>query len=544
MTADRSTAATDQTRDPAPLEGPEPSGSAAPFPRLFSPLVVRGLTLPNRVVLTAMVTRLSGEDGLVNEPIIDRYVRFARGGAGLIVVEATAVHQARSGPLLRLGEDRFIAGHRELVRRAHDAGPGKVALQIIHFLKIARSGWRQTIDMLGEQDLDAIVRDHASAAVRAREAGYDAVELHMAHAYTLSSFLSRLNRRQGQHGGRSLESRLRLPTEVALAVRAAVGPDYPVGVRFDGEECVKGGYGLEDAAAIAVRLAGSGMDYISLSAGGKFEDAQHRPGQVLYPYTGYSGDRTMPPAPYPDAANGYLADGVRRALRAAGLGTPVVISGKIPTPELAEKTLAAGRADLVGMARALLADPDWPIKARAGQRDRIVWCVYGNVCKALDETFHQVRCVLWPKDQLHAPEPALADLAAPRWPTEAGLAVERRPGGQLALTWPAAELPGARVYGYEVFRAAGGAPFRHLSTVSLTRHVDGSALSGERYQYRVLAYGIGGRRSAPLDSAVLKLVWQEPTPADGTRAGPAGGLANGQRMSHSGSSPLEGKVHT
>jgi 2,4-dienoyl-CoA reductase-like NADH-dependent reductase (Old Yellow Enzyme family) len=453
MTADPTPAKPGQATETASLYEAGPTRSDGPYPRLFSPLRIRNLDLPNRVVLTAMVTRLSAEDGLVNQPIIDRYVRFAKGGAGLIVVEATAVHQARSGPLLRLGEDRFIPGHRELVRRAHEAGPGKLALQIIHFLKIARSGWRQTIDMLAPRDLDGIVRDHAAAAVRAREAGYDAVELHMAHAYTLSSFLSRLNRRPDADGGRSLESRLRLPTEVAQAVRSAVGADFPVGVRFDGEECVKGGYGLQDAEAIAVRLARAGMDYISLSAGGKFEDAQHRPGQVLYPYTGYSGDRTMPPATYPDAANGYLADGVRRALRAAGLSTPVVASGKIPTPELAEATLAAGRADLVGMARALLADPDWPLKARAGQRDRIVWCVYGNVCKALDENFHQVRCVLWPKDRLHAPEPGPADLEAPRWPAGATMSIERRPGGQLALTWPAAEIPGAKVYGYEVFRA-------------------------------------------------------------------------------------------
>ncbi|MBK7780005.1 MAG: NADH:flavin oxidoreductase [Ardenticatenia bacterium] len=515
-----------------PVTADRPPGVAAPpteapFPRLFAPLDLRGLVLPNRIVLTAMVTRLSGEDGLVNPPIIDRYVRFARGGAGLIVVEATAVHHARSGPLLRLSEDRFIAGHHELVRRAHDAGPGKLALQIIHFLKIARSSWRQTVDMLSTADLAGIVSDYAAAAVRAREAGYDAVELHMAHAYTLSSFLSRLNRRQDAHGGRSLEARLRLPTEVALAVRAAVGPDFPVGLRFDGEECVRGGYGLSDATQIAIRLARAGMDYVSLSAGGKFEDAQHRPGQVLYPYTGYSGERTMPPAPYPDACNTYMADGVRQALRAAGLDTPVVASGKISTPELAEETLAGESADLIGMARALLADPDWPAKAQAGERDRIIWCVYGNVCKALDESFHQVRCVLWPKAELHAPEPGPADLAMPRWPVDAALTLERRPGGQLVLTWPPAALPAARVYGYEIFRAPGDGPFRHLGTVSVTRHVDGSALSGNRYRYRVLAYGIGGLRSKALDSAAVDLPWEPESTAPRGSPPPATANAGG-----------------
>jgi len=157
--------------------------------KLLEATTIRGLTLPNRVVLTAMVTRLSGDDGYVNQAIVDRYLRFAAGEAGLIVVEATAVHGSKSGPLLRLSDDSFIAGHADLVRRAHDAGPGKVALQIIHFLKIARSGWRQTVDMLELEDIRAIVEAYAAAAIRTRQAGYDAVELHMAHAYTLSSFL-------------------------------------------------------------------------------------------------------------------------------------------------------------------------------------------------------------------------------------------------------------------------------------------------------------------------------------------------------------------
>ena len=123
-----------------------------PYPALFSPLTLNRLTLDNRIVLTAMVTRLSGEDGFVNQAILDRYARFARGEPGLIVVEATAVHEAKSGPLLRLSADHFIAGHRELLECIRAAGPSKVALQIIHFLKIARSGWRQTVDMLTPAD--------------------------------------------------------------------------------------------------------------------------------------------------------------------------------------------------------------------------------------------------------------------------------------------------------------------------------------------------------------------------------------------------------
>ncbi len=493
--------------------------SALRFPKLFSPLTLRGLRLPNRVVLTAMVTRLSGEDGEVNPALVERYRRFAQGGAGLIVVEATAVHSARSGPLLRLGEDRFIAGHKHLVDAAHEAGPGRLALQIIHFLKIARSGWRQTIDQLDDQEIAAVRDGYAAAAARARDAGYDAVELHMAHAYTLSSFLSRHNRRRDAWGGRSLEGRLRLPLETLAAVRRAVGEDFPVGLRYVGDECVKGGYGLDDAQQIGLRLAEGGADYLSLSAGGKFEDAEHRPGQVLYPYTGYSGERTMPPAGYPDACNSHLAAGVRRVLRAAGLETPVVSAGKIPTPDLAEALLAAGEADLIGLARPLLADPDWPEKARQGQEDRIIRCVYGNVCKALDENFRQVRCVLWPKGEAHPPLPTEADRQAPSWPAGARLHVEASPapGAPLTLTWPPAQLAGARVYGYEVQQAVGDGPFTHRHSVSQPRFQDGSLLAGRHYRFRIRAYGVGGLRSAALESEPI--LWRpDLDPAEQPRA--------------------------
>src|SRR6478736_2084257 len=136
---------------------------------LFEPLRLRHLVLPNRLVLPAMVTRLSGEDGMVNDDIRARYVRFARGGVGLIVIEAMAVHGAKSGPLLRISSDDFKPGLADLCARVHDAGPSKVVPQIIHFLKISRSGWRQTVDMLSLTDIDDIVEAYGAAAVRARE---------------------------------------------------------------------------------------------------------------------------------------------------------------------------------------------------------------------------------------------------------------------------------------------------------------------------------------------------------------------------------------
>jgi len=178
--------------------------------KLFEPLNVAGMTISNRVMVPAMVTRLSGEDGLVNKDITDRYVRYAQGGAGLIVIEAMAVHSAKSGPLLRISDDQFVPGLTDLVRRIHDASDSKVVPQIIHFLKVAKSGWRQTVDMLSLAEIDRIVAEFGDAVARARAAGFDGAELHSAHAYTLASFLSRVNPRMDDYGGNTLEGRLYL----------------------------------------------------------------------------------------------------------------------------------------------------------------------------------------------------------------------------------------------------------------------------------------------------------------------------------------------
>jgi dimethylglycine catabolism A len=460
---------------------------------LFSPFRIRNMVLPNRLVLPAMVTRLSGEDGLVNDDIRARYVRFSKGGVGLIVVEAMAVHGAKSGPLLRISSDEFAPGLADLRARIHGAGPSKVVPQIIHFLKISRSGWRQTVDMLSLEEIDRIVEDYARAADRARRCGFDGVELHMAHAYTLSSFLSRKNPRRDAYGG-SLANRLRLPLRVLRRVREEVGDDFAVGVRFVGEEHIKNGYTVLEAGPIAVELARAGADYVSLSAGGKFEDAEVREGEPLYPYTGYSGDRCMPGSAYPDGANLYIPEAVRASVRAAGLETPIVAVGKIATPDLAAKVIARGQGDLVGMARALLADPDLPRKWQEGREDTVVRCLYGNVCKALDESFRRVDCTLWPKKLGQAPESD--DTVPPAW-SEAGAALTAQAkDGKILLRWRAA-TDNEAMYGYQVFRGEGdsGLLAHHASVRALsTRYEDLRVLPGATYRYAVRPYDLAGNR--------------------------------------------------
>jgi 2,4-dienoyl-CoA reductase-like NADH-dependent reductase (Old Yellow Enzyme family) len=477
-------------------ESHERSGSPREADRLFSSLKVGELALANRIVLTAMVTRLSGEDGFVNSKIKERYLRLARGEPGLMVVEATAVHGSKSGPLLRMSDDAFIEGHRAMLDAIRELSPTKVALQLIHFLKISRSGWRQLITDLSKDEIRAIPEMHASAAERARRAGYDAVELHMAHAYTLSSFLSRVNKRTDQYGG-TLENRLRLPSEVVAAVRRAVPSSFCIGVRFDGEECIKNGYSAEEAKLMALRFARLGADYISLSAGGKFEDAVKKEGEPLYPYTGYSGDRTMPASQYPDMTNLYIAETVKSFLLANGHATPVVATGKIRTRQQMETMISSGQADLVGIARGLLADPDLPRKLRSGREDTVVRCVYANVCKNLDENFQEVRCFLWPKGELNAP--SVDDIEPPVWDGGGSWLRAEEETGKVRLEWGQARDPQG-VYGYEIFRSAGDEAFESFAKQPAYFHrrwFDKTVISGVTYRYFVRAYDLAGNRSEP-----------------------------------------------
>jgi 2,4-dienoyl-CoA reductase-like NADH-dependent reductase (Old Yellow Enzyme family) len=295
-----------------------------------------------------------------------------------------------------------------------------VVPQIIHFLKVAKSGWRQTVDMLSLNEIDRIVEEFGDAVARARTAGFDGAELHSAHAYTLASFLSRANPRTDDYG-ETLEGRLHLSTRIFDNIRRKVGNDFPVGVRFLADEFIKDGYTVSDAKLIGLRLAQLGAAYLSLSVGGKFEDAIHVAGQVPYPYTGYSGDRCMPGDWYPAVPHAQFSAEIKTFIMAHGFDTSVATAGKISHPDDAERLVATGAVDIVGIARGLLADPDWPNKVRRGEADRIVQCDYCNVCKHLDGTHMRVICALWPQGSLQAP-PDDRGTEVPQWSADgAGL---------------------------------------------------------------------------------------------------------------------------
>jgi hypothetical protein len=274
-----------------------------------------------------------------------------------------------------------------------------------------------------------------------------------------------------------------------------------VGVRFLAEEAIKDGYALPDAQRIALRMAQLGVDYISLSIGGKFEDAIHKPGQPLYPYTGYSGDRCMPGDWYPSLPHADHAAGIKRYLNSKGFTTPVVSVGKISDPLDAERLLSEGRADLIGMARQLLTDPDWVRKVAEGRTNDIIRCIYCNVCKQLDENFKLVTCFLWPKGTIQAPRENVTR-EGPRWgETGAGLAAEFR-GGQVRLSW---RKPEGEVGGYDVHRAEDSGTSVIVEAVKSAKFADRLVLGGLRYTYHVRAFDKAGRHSPPSNSVSVDI---------------------------------------
>jgi len=449
-----------------------PTREEAAASRLFSPVQLGPLRLRTRTWVPAMVPWRATDEGHVTPEVLDWYGRFADGRPGAIVVEATGIRDVPSGPLLRIGDDRFLPGLRDLVEvvRERSRGETRLLIQTIDFLRIRRRPEKtryvrqflalrdvhrerlaaeedtrsladlpdgqlrealleipheRLLDILDPrevEDLDFGARERvwdthleqvrelpavlpglfADAAARARDAGFDGIELHYAHAYTMASFLSRTNDRDDGYGG-SRTGRLRLPLEVYAAVRERVGEDWAVGCRFLGDEVIDGGSGIEDAAEYGRAFAAAGMDFLSISKGGKFDDArQPRVGEAAYPYTGESGHECMPTvrisAPGPFARNMPLARAIRAALHADGHATPVVGVGGIGTFEAAERALLDGACDLVGAARQSLADPDWWRKLEEGRGEEVRRCIFTSYCEGLDQRHKEVTCQLWDRD--------------------------------------------------------------------------------------------------------------------------------------------------
>jgi 2,4-dienoyl-CoA reductase-like NADH-dependent reductase (Old Yellow Enzyme family) len=473
-----------------PKPGKWPSAAIAGESKLFMPLDYQALSLSARTWVPAMVPWRATETGFVTPDNLDWYERFAYGQPGALVVEATGIRDIASGPLLRISDDRFIPGLQTLVERVRAASKGQTRLliQLIDFLTVRRrpepdkffkrhlkiteqhrdalqaDDWSddQVRKALADLELEELKRilspreleslcygyrervtdthiPHiaqlteslptlfADAAHRAQTAGFDGVELHYAHAYTMASFLSATNNRQDGYGG-STENRIRLPLEVYTAVREAVGKNFVVGCRFLTEDCIENGSSTNDSSFFAQQFAAAGMDFVSTSRGGKFDDAkQPIIGDAAYPYTGPSGYECIP---------GYLSDAfgpfgrnftatakVRNAIRSKGFNTPVVVTGGIHDFQQAQSLLESGTADVIGLARQSLADPDWFFKLRTGRGDEIRVCEYTNYCEGLDRKHKQVTCQLWDRTDLDEPGITRSRdnrrrLVAPHWQSD------------------------------------------------------------------------------------------------------------------------------
>ena len=355
---------------------------------LLSPVKFKNLTLKNRIVWLPMVSWLADEDGFVTPELIERHRRRAEGGVGLIILEATGVLDRKSPKLLRISEDKYMPGLEKMVQSVHDAG-AKMSIQLIHYVKQSKSGWKQKVEDLSYEDIKQIKEDFVQGALRAKKVGFDAIELHVAHSYTLSSFVSYLNKREDEYGANA-KGRAKIVTDIIEMCREELGDDYCIGARISGEEFVIGGNTLKQTKPIAKLMAEKGLDYLSVSAGGKTEDG--------YWYRGYSGSRAMPTANLPYGCHVYLSKGIREEL--APLGVPVIASGKINTLELGEQILAAGNADLIGVSRPLLADPDWIYKQQENRQKELTNCVYCNVCLERDQRWEPVECIVAEKKRL------------------------------------------------------------------------------------------------------------------------------------------------
>lgn len=345
------------------------------YQNIFTPLTIKNMTIRNRVAMPPMGTNYGGAMGDFTEEHVQYYEKRAKGGTGLIIVENACVDfpvGSNGTTQIRLDHDRYMPNLFRLTERLHRHG-ACVAIQINHSGASAVPGRIEGHTPVSSsnvpskaggaiprpltvEEIYAIADKYADAARRAQMAGFDAVEIHGGHSYLLCQFLSPLyNKRTDEFGG-SLENRVRFPKLVLEKVRAAVGPMFPISFRFSADEFMEGGNTLEDTLEMMEYLVDE-IDILNVSA---------------------AVNDTLQ---YQIDAN-YLKDGWRSYMAKAfkeKFNKPVITSGNIRNPEVAEKILAEGHADLLAMGRGLIADPEWVNKVRSGREDELRKCISCNI---------------------------------------------------------------------------------------------------------------------------------------------------------------------
>jgi len=342
--------------------------------KLFEPIKIGRLKIKNRIVMPAMFSGFGSEDGQVTERMIKYYEERAKGGAGLIIVEDTTIERRGRGfPLQPLiDNDRFIPGLSKLARAIQKYG-ARAAIQL-HHAGVKASAKASQIQPVGPSEYSAypvgmgpppraltveeihdLVLAFGDAARRAKDAGFDAVEIHGTHSYIVDQFMSpRFNHRTDVYGG-NIENRARFACEIIECVKQKAGKIFPVIFRMTADDYVVGGTTLEDARVYARILSKSGADCLHVSVG--------------------ISDKMVstPPMSFPRGCFVPLAQGVKEVVN-----VPVIAVGRIDDPIFGEQILAEEKADLIAMGRSLIADPFLPLKAEKGEFEDIVPCIYCN----------------------------------------------------------------------------------------------------------------------------------------------------------------------
>ncbi len=345
--------------------------------RCFEKICLNTLEIPNRFVRSATYEGLATEDGVVSPALVAAMETLARGKVGLAITgHAYISPEGRaSGRQLALYDDDFIPGLRRMTAAVHDAG-GLIMAQLGHAGGFAEAAGRRAcapsaepfadrpVRAMDEEDIDALVQAMADAACRAREAGFDGVQVHSAHAYLLSQFLSPyFNRRQDVYGGSS-QNRCRLLRRVLTAIRAATAPEFPLLVKLNATDWLPGGITAEDAAYAARCCVECGADGVELSGGRAGGPPSQMPARVV---------RRKSPA---DEA--WYADTARRCKAEMG-AVPLILVGGMRSLEKAEDVLARGAADMIAFSRPLIREPDLPARWRAGDISPAA-CISCNAC--------------------------------------------------------------------------------------------------------------------------------------------------------------------
>jgi 2,4-dienoyl-CoA reductase-like NADH-dependent reductase (Old Yellow Enzyme family)/thioredoxin reductase len=421
---------------------------------LLEPIKIGTLQLSNRLVMPPMGTGLADAGGIVSEAQLAYIKRRAQSGAGLVITEIIAVHPAGHVSPRGLGawDDKFIPGLSRMAATVHSQG-AKIALQLHHCGRESYSLQKKNLALcpsavpsyvfgfLGSpremtlEEIQEVIAAFGSAALRAKAAGFDAVELHGAHGYLLMQFLSGLsNQREDQYGG-DFKSRARFMLECTREVRKQIGPDFPVCMRVSGEEGIKGGYGIEDMQTIIPDLVAAGADIIHVSFGthGNMEVNLNSPNPSA-------------PVEFAPAFNVHLARKVKEVAT-----VPVISVGRYTDPFLMDEVIARGDADMIAVGRQHLADPDFLKNAIAGRAEDTLECLACNqgCIERLALEQQPIRCAINPQtgQELIRPE-GPAKIKRNVWVIGAG------PAG-LTAAFEAARL-GHRVTLYERERQTGG----------------------------------------------------------------------------------------